>query len=918
MPSDALGIEAYDGDENTYVEAINATANKYINVSKELWNQKIYVKMSGALAGNITLNADLIFIKEDGTEISKIQSGRGALSGEYQIPTGTSKIKIQLSYFSDQYGKARIYEIKLCTKPVANLEIKNPTLTEYGIKSMYNLVSLDYFQTSIQRLYRINGGEWQEYTDKVRLEIGDKLEAKGIDKYGIETSFLTQQFQYGNALGLEAYDGDENTYVEAINATANKYINVSKELWNQKIYVKMSGALAGNITLNADLIFIKEDGTEISKIQSGRGALSGEYQIPTGTSKIKIQLSYFSDQYGKARIYEISPSTTPTIIQTNTYPQLSSTSFDKAKYQITINYLSYFQQKLYSLDNGTTWLDYKGIINVKAGDVIQAKAIDKDGKETEVSTYTVKGLTDNLDDKAFDKDKNTSVTLSSKQTKSFILDGVDNEVLRIYTTGKVDTRAYIKLYDKENKELSTVTLNEDLTTLVIPEGSVKASIYSGTSTLTINEVNLREVKASKENYPEITINDTNWTTTKAVEILYPEGTEREYSLDLGTTWNKYTNELTIEKETTIFARSIKDGTVISTNSYVITKVDNEVPTINLDIPDEMVKGANYSLPTSYTTGKSGGTPVCKINNETIDNTKDLESGNYLIECSITSTSGLTANISKSLTILSSMNLSSAIKVDNQLITDLPTLTTSSNNTSDKSGLYVSNLTNSGNNTYYFRGNVDNNNVSFAGMNWKIVRINEDDSIRIILDSPIDKNQKYTYNSSKNKENMYYNESDVKPVLDSWYTENLNEYDSKISYSNYCSEIHALWDRTWSSDKGMVYNQYNPTFKCDDPLYTYNLKVGLINYDETVFAGAYYGKQNDKYYLYTGYAYWTMSTAGYYDSSYGSATWVVGTSGTFAWNYFYARDSYIIRPVINLSSNVAVEGHGTSSDPYVVK
>ena len=657
MPSDALGSEAYDGDENTYVEAINATANKYINVSKELWNQKIYVKMSGALAGNITLNADLIFIKEDGTEISKIQSGRGALSGEYQIPTGTSKIKIQLSYFSDQYGKARIYEIKLCTKPVANLEIKNPTLTEYGIKSMYNLVSLDYFQTSIQRLYRINGGEWQEYTDKVRLEIGDKLEAKGIDKYGIETSFLTQQFQYGNALGLEAYDGDENTYVEAINATANKYINVSKELWNQKIYVKMSGALAGNITLNADLIFIKEDGTEISKIQSGRGALSGEYQIPTGTSKIKIQLSYFSDQYGKARIYEISPSTTPTIIQTNTYPQLSSTSFDKAKYQITINYLSYFQQKLYSLDNGTTWLDYKGIINVKAGDVIQAKAIDKDGKETEVSTYTVKGLTDNLDDKAFDKDKNTSVTLSSKQTKSFILDGVDNEVLRIYTTGKVDTRAYIKLYDKENKELSTVTLNADLTTLVIPEGSVKASIYSGTSTLTINEVNLREVKASKENYPEITINDTNWTTTKAVEILYPEGTEREYSLDLGTTWNKYTNELTIDKETTIFARSIKEGKIISTNSFIITKVDSVEPIIELDIPEKIIEAKEYEIPTSVKFGSSGGNVSCKSGENEITTTKNLEIGEYKIICVATSNSGKVNTITKKINVIGKVDLS---------------------------------------------------------------------------------------------------------------------------------------------------------------------------------------------------------------------------------------------------------------------
>ena len=540
---------------------------------------------------------------------------------------------------------------------MANLEIKNPTLTEYGIKSMYNLVSLDYFQTSIQRLYRINGGEWQEYTDKVRLEIGDKLEAKGIDKYGIETSFLTQQFQYGNALGLEAYDGNENTYVEAVNATANKYINVSKELWNQKIYVKMSGALAGNITLNADLIFIKEDGTEISKIQSGRGALSGEYQIPTGTSKIKIQLSYFSDQYGKARIYEISPSTTPTIIQTNTYPQLSSTSFDKAKYQITINYLSYFQQKLYSLDNGTTWLDYKGIINVKAGDVIQAKAIDKDGKETEVSTYTVKGLTDNLDDKAFDKDKNTSVTLSSKQTKSFILDGVDNEVLRIYTTGKVDTRAYIKLYDKENKELSTVTLNADLTTLVIPEGSVKASIYSGTSTLTINEVNLREVKASKENYPEITINDTNWTTTKAVEILYPEGTEREYSLDLGTTWNKYTNELTIDKETTIFARSIKEGKIISTNSFIITKVDSVEPTIELDIPEKIIEAKEYEIPTSVKFGSSGGNVSCKSGENEITTTKNLEIGEYKIICVATSNSGKVNTITKKINVIGKVDLS---------------------------------------------------------------------------------------------------------------------------------------------------------------------------------------------------------------------------------------------------------------------
>ena len=906
LPDDALKVEVYDGNNSTYQLLPVVNYNEYFEISEELIGAKIRVK------AYIPMKYGLKFYNSDKEEISNLVYNPGNptnMEVTVEIPEGTKYVY----QWSPRTENTKVYEIELITSPVVN-EIKYyPILTEYGIKDAYNEVTIKYFQTGIQRLYRINDSEWKEYEDKaIRLEIGDKLEAKSIDKYGNKTKITTyDSVKIPNALGLEAYDGNNSTYQLLPIVNYNEYFEISKELIGSKIRVK------AYLPMKYGLKFYNSDKEEISSLVYNPGNptnMEVTVEIPEGTKYVY----QWSPRTENTKIYEIELIKNPAINEQGYYPTIRQTGIINYYIEARITYLSYFTKKLYSVDNGSTWLDYKEPIKVKVGDIIMAKAIDKDGKETEVSTYTVKGLTDNLDDKAFDKDQTTSVTLSSKQTKSFILEGVDNEVLRIYTTGTVNAGAYIKFYDKDNQELSTVTLNTDLTTLVIPEGSVKASIYSGTSTLTINEVNLREVKAPKENYPEISINDTNWTTTKTVEILYPEGTEREYSLDLGTTWNKYTNELTIDKETTIFARSIKDGTVISTNSYVITKVDNEVPTINLDIPDEMVKGANYSLPTSYTTGKSGGTPVCKINNETIDNTKDLESGNYLIECSITSTSGLTANISKSLTILSSMNLSSAIKVDNQLITDFPTLTTSSNNSSDKSGLYVSNLTNSGNNTYYFRGNVDNNNVSFAGMNWKIVRINEDDSIRIILDSPIDKNQKYTYNSSKNKENMYYNESDVKPVLDSWYTENLNEYDSKISYSNYCSEIHALWDRTWSSDKGTVYNQYNPTFKCDDPSYTYNLKVGLINYDETVFAGAYYGKQNDKYYLYTGYAYWTMSTAGYYDSSYGSATWVVGTSGTFAWNYFYARDSYIIRPVINLSSNVAVEGHGTSADPYVVK
>ena len=40
-------------------------------------------------------------------------------------------------------------------------------------------------------------------------------------------------------------------------------------------------------------------------------------------------------------------------------------------------------------------------------------------------------------------------------------------------------------------------------------------------------------------------------------------------------------------------------------------------------------------------------------------------------------------------------------------------------------------------TYYFRGNVENNYVKFAGKDWRIVRINEDGTIRLILDGFMD-------------------------------------------------------------------------------------------------------------------------------------------------------------------------------------
>ena len=50
-------------------------------------------------------------------------------------------------------------------------------------------------------------------------------------------------------------------------------------------------------------------------------------------------------------------------------------------------------------------------------------------------------------------------------------------------------------------------------------------------------------------------------------------------------------------------------------------------------------------------------------------------------------------------------------------------------------------------TYYFRGSVENNYVSFAGFIWRIVRINEDGSIRVIKQDSIGNNSFNLHNTS---------------------------------------------------------------------------------------------------------------------------------------------------------------------------
>ena len=262
---------------------------------------------------------------------------------------------------------------------------------------------------------------------------------------------------------------------------------------------------------------------------------------------------------------------------------------------------------------------------------------------------------------------------------------------------------------------------------------------------------------------------------------------------------------------------------------------------------------------------------------------------------------------------------------NTVITANPTLTTSSNNTSDASGLYSSTATNTGNPTYYFRGNVENNYVSFAGQTWRIVRLNEDGTIRIVMQDGINNNATYKFNSNTNNYTyMYYSNSNAKNQLNNWYQVNIgskSELVNKVVSGNYyCEQAKAKYSDSYTSGNATMttYNKYTPDFKCSSDgngKGLVNASVGLLSYDEVVYAGGYFNQNNDDYYLYNSSIYWWTMSPGGFESS--SSVWPVATTGRI--DYYTDLDAYRLRPVLNLNANTQIsDGDGTKENPFTIE
>ena len=269
---------------------------------------------------------------------------------------------------------------------------------------------------------------------------------------------------------------------------------------------------------------------------------------------------------------------------------------------------------------------------------------------------------------------------------------------------------------------------------------------------------------------------------------------------------------------------------------------------------------------------------------------------------------------------------SIFKKEYEVIDAEPTLTTSSNNSNDASGLYKSTDTNTGKPTYYFRGNVENNYVSFAGFTWRIVRVNEDGTVRIVMQDGINNNDNYAFNYNYNNYTyMYYSNSQAKTTLERWYQTNIGSKSdlskNVASGAYYCEQARVKYDSSYATGDTVmnVYKNYIPDFKCSSDgngKGVVNASIGLLNYDEVVYAGGYVDNKNNNYYLYNNDYFWIISPNGKPTKANGLMAWRIDSQGQI--NATLVNADIPIRPVLILNADTKISsGNGTKENPFVV-
>ena len=485
------------------------------------------------------------------------------------------------------------------------------------------------------------------------------------------------------------------------------------------------------------------------------------------------------------------------------------------------------------------------------------------------------------------------------------------------------------------KVTSNISMNSSIGYQVTARKKTGSTLANSAVKVYLTEVNGTEQELLLSKYSELSQTDKVDSSKFDERILY----EATVQANTANYEKNFRLRMWVSDDTDFSDGSMNDKTfTLTVNVYADGKVvtDNLDTTNTLDsitVSDCTLDPVFNSATTEYSC-KVPNSVTSVIVNATATSTKakvrglgtkDLSVGKNTLPIRVIAEDGSENIYNVNVTRKNPVESVSIFKKEYEVINANPTLMTSSNNTTDASGLYKSTDTNTGKPTYYFRGNVTNNYVKFAGQTWRIVRVNEDGTIRIVMQDGINSNANIAFNSNYNNYTyMYYTNSQSKTTLESWYQTNIGSKkdlaSSVASGAYYCEQAKAKYSDSWTSGSATMttYNKYTPDFKCatdGNGKGQVSASIGLLTYDEVIYAGGYFNQNNSNYYLNNpAISWWTMSPAGISDSS--SYVWFVSTTGGIGndrVNY-----THRLRAVLNLTADTQIsDGDGTKENPFIV-
>jgi len=271
-------------------------------------------------------------------------------------------------------------------------------------------------------------------------------------------------------------------------------------------------------------------------------------------------------------------------------------------------------------------------------------------------------------------------------------------------------------------------------------------------------------------------------------------------------------------------------------------------------------------------------------------------------------------------------------------------------------------------SYYFRGAVTNNYVNYSGMCWRIVRVQGDGTIKLVLadengecdadtystgnttSALINSATKYAYSEDISETGAIYASSYIPAELTTWMASKITDT-SDLVETDWCNDMSSSvfgfgmndnYETVYTEEEAtqgwytvLNYGAYgrlndettaSPSLKCnakglnDSKALRYESNIGLLTADEVAFAGETFSSvSNRTYYLSTNVnsVYWTMSPSYYFAVDEYLGVFQLSSAG-------FLTDGIVdlvkaVRPAVVLQSNVTIAegGLGTQTNPYVI-